>query len=557
MKKRTNRVLSMFISVILLIGICLSGCGGGYGIALFGEKEANFLLVREFNASNTVKDAIKSLKDEIKENIGVTVNYKPDSVEYNADVMEVNIGLTNRTHAKSIYDELVEANTNNVFDYTIRFVDNVVYIVGLSDDALLDAIEYFKDKFCQKQSSNIQVDYRYDYHFKDITNFSIAGNKDLSNYSIVTPKYNMSYLIGREVANLQEELKTSTATIVPEVMDNHEETQYEIVIGNSKREGTPEITDKDEYCIKTSGDKLYISGGSDEAIAIAVKEVIRMVEKGTAIKKDADIRGSYKKTVKNYEDYYSLTWADEFEELNEDVWVPLGGTFTHFGEPAKELFMTSDEESLYVKDGKLHLHASQDDRFYKSVEVRTPGVRFKYGFIECSSKFNISAGIASAFWLLADSTSTYHSELDIFESQGAPNNKVVVTPISHARNGEQTPLVDYCGAITGDRFVNAAYTLDEGETFNDEFHTFGLEWDEKSITFTLDGRAFITMDITKDERSKETYDDYVQILFSHYSGVEIGLTTGQPDETTDWDNNALVADYVRLYQMPGQELEIR
>ena len=568
MKKRISVIMAYIMTTALFVST-LTGCGesgagsgaknDGERVALFGDESANFMLVRSADASQTVKEAAKDLKDKIEKGLDIKVEYKPDTVAYKADVFEVDIGVTNRTHAQSIYDDLIKANENNAFDYSVQFKDNVLYIVGATDDALVNAINYFSENFCDSKSATIGDAYSYQYHFTEGSGFAIAGETNLSSYSIVTPKYNMSYIVGREVPNLQEALKASTASVVEELMDDSDETECEIIIGNTKREGTPKITDEDEYRITLSGKKLYIIGGSDKATAVAVKELIRMIEEGTEIKGKAEIKGSYKKTVKKYENYYSLTWADEFDapEIDDSAWALMRGGFSHFGTPTKKLRFLADESSAYMKDGNLHMHVSQDDEYYNSVELRSPGVWFKYGIIECSSKFNISSGIASAFWLLAKSTENYHMELDIFESQGAPNNKVVVTPISHATNGEVTPVVDYCGAIKGDRFTNAAYVLDEGESFANEYHTFGLEWNETSITFTLDGRAFITMDTTVDARSKNTYNDYVQLLFSLYSGVEIGLTTGQPDETTDWKNNDLAIEYVHLYQMPGQGLEYK
>ena len=182
---------------------------------------------------------------------------------------------------------------------------------------------------------------------------------------------------------------------------------------------------------------------------------------------------------------------------------------------------------------------------------------YKYGLIEIRAKINCSQGICPAFWLLGFSANEYYSEIDIFECFGNPTN-IKATPLAHVDKSNTTETTDvyYCGAVE-DHMKETFYRPDEGDSFADEYHTFGLEWDENSMRWVFDGRVFLEIDTTVDERARETFNGLQQIIFSVYGGCNVAKQTGFPDASTDWENNGLTVDSLRLYQLPGQELAIK
>lgn len=555
MKKR-NRKSSCLLAFIMVLTTMLSGCGGtGKKMSLFTDGKANFIIVRSNDATNEERQAANELRQVISDDLGITASYKPDTVKHQEGTLEIVLGKTNRPHTEEVYKELANKQENNGLDYIIKQKQDYIYIMGMTTDALTSAIEYFKDNFLKDAKGGVAENYTYVYRYESGKgNFAIAGNSDVSPYRIVTPRYNMSYLIGKEVTPLANKLMYATGYTIPVVTDNEAETEYEIIIDNCKRDGIPEVSDADAYYIKAVGKKIYLGGGSNEAASMAVRKFAEMVEAGKALDKSADIKGSYAKDIKEYDNEYSLTLADEFDTIDRDLWKTYDGPFTNGASNPSDSRLTcftSDAKNLYTQDGVLYLKTTKEADRYNGVEMRTENsVWFKYGFIEVSAKISSTSGQLGAFWLLGNSASDYHSEIDVFEGT---KNYIRTTPLSHVGKtveGEGSNVY-YCG-WDGDPKTDP-FVYFEGSDIADEFHTYGVEWTEERVTWVVDGREFLTINTTVDDRAKATFNGLQQIILSQYGGCNI-INCGFPDETTDWDNAFLAVDYMRLYQLPGQEL---
>ena len=97
--------------------------------------------------------------------------------------------------------------------------------------------------------------------------------------------------------------------------------------------------------------------------------------------------------------------------------------------------------------------------------------------------------------------------------------------------------------------------MDEGETFNDTFHTFGFLWDEDEHTFTCDGNVYFSY---KNNETAENQDGLHLLSFLRLSAA-IGFETQgviEPDDSPAWQtSNKLIADYVHIYQLDdGKQL---
>lgn len=562
MKKFLSGVLLCVCMVMFLLTGC-TGKGAANGVSLFSDGEANFIIVRSADADNETIQAASDLRQLIDDKFGIKVNHKPDTIKHTEGQLEVNIGITNRPESQAVYDEVANESETNGLDYIIKKSGDYIYIVGMSNQALQEAVDYFAEEFCSDTESKVPEKYTYVYNYKGEEGkaFSINGETDLAKYTIVTPKYNMSYLVGREVEALNDNLMVSNGCLLHQATDWDEESEYEIVIDKTERTGTPETKDSDQYRIKVEGNKVYITGGSNEATAVAVKEFNKMVTEGGSVDKDTDIIGSYAETVKNYEDYYLLTWNDEFDTIDTSKWNFMKGIVHNGDNPDDPRWCnyTDDPKNQWIEDGKLHMKATLESDRYDSPEWRTDkSTWFKYGLIETSVKINNGNGQGAAFWLLGNSNQDYHAEIDIYESSG---NWAKFTPISHVSksvpNANSGTL--YCdfkgdinvyeGGTSGD-----TYWRFENNDKGDYFHTFGIEWTEDTITSFVDGRKFIRINTTVDERAIKTFNGFMQIIIAHGGGMMTAGTPG-PDETTDWENNYSIFDYVRLYQTPEGELK--
>lgn len=527
-------------------------------INLFKDGEANFKVVRSETANTDVISTAKYICRAISDTHGTTVEHKNDSVANDNTMLEISIGLTNRPRATKLTEELKKAHGNYGMDYSIVFDNNIIYIVGGSDVALLNGVKAFLAYFCSTTKGSIPNNFDYRYHLKDSAVFSINKKIDLSAYKLVVPQYNLSYLIGREVNTLSNEILLNNGSFVPRTNDNIAETEYEIVVGNTKRANTPIPDSTDDYVIKTQGNKIFIVGGSDGATALAVKQFISWVKDRKKLPAVIDYVGSYDIDIGNAtEEDYKLVWNDEFDakSLDKSIWSPAKGLYATPTNgniaPRKKMF-TESANNVKLESGKLVMRGSYDDDYYYGAELRTyNSMWFKYGIIEISCKMNFSKGICPAFWLLGNENNKIAGEFDLFEALGEycdSTNSIKCTTITHptAETGYQSGVM-YNDAIN--HYSESFYSLGKDTTWDDDYHTIGCEWTPTSLKYVIDGDVFLDIPTNVSELSYYTHNGLMQVILTMYSGNDVCTPfTGVPDSTTDWEGNNFTIDHIRLYQ---------
>ena len=525
-------------------------------ISLFTGDEANFIVVRSETANSDVISTAKYICRAISDTHDITVEHKNDSVANDSSRLEVNIGVTNRPKAAKLTEELKSAHGNYGMDYSIVMDGNVIYIVGGTDVALQNGAKAFLSYFCSTTSGEIPSTFDYRYHINESKIFAINGKTDLSAYKLVVPKYNLSYLIGREVNTLQDEIMYNNGSITPRTPDRNGDNQYEIVIGNTNRANTPIPDNTNGYIIQSQGNKIFIIGGSDGATAMAVKRFTEWVKSKMNLPASIDYRGSYSSDIsKAGDEAYQLVWNDEFDSsIDTSVWNVSNSTYSESTNdniaPRKKKFSNSSD-NVYIEDGKLVMKGTYDDEYYTGVEMRTSNsLWMKYGILEISCKMNFSKGICPAFWLLGNQNNSIAGEFDMFEALGEycdSTNSIKCTPLSHTKGSAQYGSgTIYLGSIKDT--YESFYSLGN-DTWDDEFHTIGCEWTPTSLKFVIDGDVFIDIDTTQGEQAYYTYNGMMHIILTHYTGNDVCTPfTSVPDSTTDWANNNFTIDHIRLYQ---------
>ena len=244
---------------------------------------------------------------------------------------------------------------------------------------------------------------------------------------------------------------------------------------------------------------------------------------------------------------YKLVWADEFDGtlLDQTAWTrETGGG----GWGNNELeYYTNREENSFVKDGLLTIKAQEEifgNRSYTSARLKTQGKKFfKYGKIEARIKLPYSQGIWPAFWLLGENISSVSwpacGEIDILEmiggSSGANSDKKIYGTAHWDQNGH----AQYGGS----------YSLTSG-IFADDFHTFAIVWDPQKITWYVDDKAYVSIDITSKELN--AFQKNFFIILNLAVG---GNWPGNPTSATVFPQTMQV-DYVRVYQDISEQPEI-
>ncbi|PAP77130.1 family 16 glycosylhydrolase [Rubrivirga marina] len=238
---------------------------------------------------------------------------------------------------------------------------------------------------------------------------------------------------------------------------------------------------------------------------------------------------------------WQLVWSDEFDvdgapdpaNWNYDI----GG---HGWGNAERQFYTDRTDNARVEDGVLVIEAREEEyegNDYTSARLVTRGTAaWTYGRIEARIKLPFGQGIWPAFWMLP-TDSPYGGwpvggEIDIMEYLGHETSRVHGT-------------LHYGGGSIGHRYTGTSYDLPEG-SFDEDFHTFAIEWEPRRIRWYVDGELYQTQISWTSAGGPypAPFDSPFHLLLNVAVG---GQWPGYPDETTTFPQRMEV-DYVRVYQ---------
>ena len=240
---------------------------------------------------------------------------------------------------------------------------------------------------------------------------------------------------------------------------------------------------------------------------------------------------------------WQLIWADEFDaaELDTSKWSFQYGTGAAEGLRGwgnSELqYYTDRSENIFTQNGMLHIVAMQEA--YEGMDYTSARIRsinqgdWRYGRIEVRAKLPTGRGLWPAIWMMP-TDAVYgrwpaSGEIDIMEMVGHEPDRVHGT-------------LHYGPPHT---YTGGSYTLGSG-SFNDDFHTFALEWEHGEIRWYVDGELFLTQTdwFSKDQGFPAPFDQRFHMILNVAVG---GNWPGSPDANTVFPQE-MVIDYVRVYQ---------
>lgn len=242
----------------------------------------------------------------------------------------------------------------------------------------------------------------------------------------------------------------------------------------------------------------------------------------------------------NY-DGYNLVWADEFSSAE------LSPTWTfEIGDGCPDLCGWGNQELEYykkentsLKDGNLIITAKQEStngRSYTSSRLITKGKKsFTYGRIDIRAKLPKGQGLWPALWMLGENISEVSwpkcGEIDIMEMIGGSigNQDGTVHGTVHWDNAGS--YANYGGSKE----------LPFG-IFNDEFHVFSIDWNEREIVWLLDGVKYHVIDIRP-----PGLDEFHKPFYFILNVAVGGNWPGSPTASTSFPQEMKV-DYVRVFQ---------
>lgn len=248
---------------------------------------------------------------------------------------------------------------------------------------------------------------------------------------------------------------------------------------------------------------------------------------------------------------YELKWEDKFDSvsLNSADW----NVETH--EPGwvnNELQeYVNSNKNIYLENGNLVIkpvrEKIEDDESgnpvykYTSGRVNTQGKHdFTYGLFETRVKVPTGKGYLPAFWMMPTNENLYGQwprcgEIDIMEVMGQETNKLYGT--LHYGNPHSQKQETYI-AKNGD--------------FASEYHTYAVEWEPGKMIWYVDGIKYQEVNdwyTTTEGQGTAAYPAPFDQPFYMILNLAIGGSwVGYPDETTTYDDQAFVIDYVKAYQ---------
>ena len=250
-----------------------------------------------------------------------------------------------------------------------------------------------------------------------------------------------------------------------------------------------------------------------------------------------------------------LTFADEFNSIslhNDKTgtgtwettynWGPENGggsiyARTALGNNEKQIYVDADATVLgttpvgispfSVKDGVLDITAAKTPDALKAQlygydytsGLLTTEETFSqtYGYFEIRAEMPAESGMFPAFWLLREDK-VWPPELDVFENIGT--NEV------------------FQGFGSQDATADNRSVVSTVETASTGFHTYGLLWTAKTITWYIDGVATGSVPTPPDMHSP------MYMLVNLAVG---GNWAGNPDK--DFTSDSLRVDYIRAYSL--------
>jgi beta-glucanase (GH16 family) len=248
--------------------------------------------------------------------------------------------------------------------------------------------------------------------------------------------------------------------------------------------------------------------------------------------------------------FNNLVWSDEFDGdgvVNSFNWfhqtqLPNGWSWYN-----NELqHYTNSAVNSYRSNGVLNIVAKKEvftdqgqTKQFTSARLNSK-FAFKYGRVEARAKLPTGAGTWPAIWMLGkniiepggfwtetNGTTNWPAcgEIDIMEHWGT-NQNVISSAVHHPINGNLS---------IGEYTSNAQYKAG----VSNEFHIYAVEWNEQSITFSVDGVNHLSYNPTVKNQYTWPFDAEQYILLN---------VAMEPSVTPNFVQSAMEVDYVRVYQ---------
>lgn len=517
--------------------------------------EAVYCVVRPSD-NNEIMPYAQQVVKYYKSLLSVNVKNVLDG-EDGTDRYEILIGDCNREEVEVARKYLEQKTGGRYDDYIICTVGKKLVIYSQSTESLSDATKYFVDNFLKKDGIKGGIEYvcAVEGDFKTLT----VNGVPIGRFSLIRQHYNASYLTELEMNKMVDRMYSETGYRLEIEHDQYTEpSEYEIIVGNANRDGVETITDYDEYRIKIAGKKIYLNGGSPHATAMAVSEFEKMLD-GDITDAQSKI-GSYADILRSYDMTTTLykTWGEDFDgtEIDTVKWRVGDKSMYTPGLNDRIQVRSEDPDDVFVKDGKFYICARDDGEFYYGGIIQTYET-YKYGYVEMSSVIPHGKGFWTALYMCTEDKYSATDpnlpqlagpEYDVMECFG--NSEHFAANI-HSWPKEGAKLYEWEHISLDNTHGNEKryHSVDKGVVLGQNFHTYGMMWDDTRVTFTCDADPYFTYDTTTNLQDIETNNHSVWLRIAMNVGSSTNPEPGITDNLDDWHKtNKFIIDWIHVYQ---------
>lgn len=418
--------------------------------------------------------------------------------------------------------------------------------------------------------------------------FTINGNP-LADYTVVMPTtagYDYGVVTSR-INDLADMVKTANNRTNVDVIreDYQPTTEYEIIIGNAARDGVTADLAESSYIVAASGTRLYVNGGSENALGAALEALMNRIRLGNPIHEKDGIEGAY---IPDAPDAKLINPALTVLEEDFDTDVEPGGMecsdnpyFYFFKRTPLNFFLgirtegtwnaALSGENICASESKLIFDAERARKIsftragktdtrnaYVGAELR--GQFFTYGYAEIYAKMDVCSGVCPAFWLLTPDGEPYY-EIDVFECLGVAskdNGMIKSSLLTDEEKDGKRRIIELRARYevkTGDGYKALGDDKAEWEKCyfdgygNDgRFHKYAVEWTEDFIYFLYDDVRVMRTQLKEGE-----FSGAMCPILTLYSGVNVHdwkYETGSPEGVTEeeWEkHSSFEIEYMKVY----------
>lgn len=282
-------------------------------------------ILRSDTAGNTVVKAAIELRNVLAEH-GLDIKIDTDWVKRDEEIPPLNrqivVGITNREIVENYYNSLRGDNPGSNRDWSISEIDGSVVILGVTDEALLEALDYFNENYiCEggiAVPQNLSYTYRHSYRRLSVDGVDILDfGVNPAEIGFLSPA---EYLLRSSIPEL-------TGGDIPEKSDR----MISVTVDSGLRDNT--------YSIRADRNGIDILGSSYDAANYGAYRFMEMLNEKESLP--------------------AVNETDKAVLCQPDTSVPQSkGTYTSVGDPVYLI-----EDSDYVHSGWSTVMAQENYKF--------------------------------------------------------------------------------------------------------------------------------------------------------------------------------------------------